>query len=349
MDDATQGPAQDAALLTVSGLTKFYPTRSSARIARRAGAAGQILALADVSFEVRAGESVGIAGESGCGKSTLLRCLAGVESPTSGDISLRGTSDERQTLAWVPQNPYSSLDPRMTVSAIVSEPVRSLGQRPTPAEIHEALSLVSLQSGYAARFPHQLSGGERQRVSIARGLAVKPELLLLDEPVSALDVSVQATVLNVLRDIQAELGVTYIMVAHDLAVIGALCDRILVMYLGRVVEEGSISDVYGSPLHPYTQALLSSVPIPDPAIERGRERILLSGEVGSAPVDEAGCPFRSRCPVYDTQLTDAQRVRCETTPPALADNDLGGGHRASCHYVQESETSWKARVSNALI
>jgi oligopeptide/dipeptide ABC transporter ATP-binding protein len=313
------------ALLEVDRLVKHYP------------AAGRqvVHAVDDVSFAVERGETLGIVGESGSGKSTVARSILRLVTPTAGVIRLDGRDlagasqrslrDVRRRMQIVFQDPYSSLDPRMTVRSIVAEPLRINGRRgDVDRRVPEVLALVGLGAEHESRFPHELSGGQRQRVGIARALAVEPELLVLDEPVSALDTSIQAQILNLLADLQARLGLTYIFIAHDLSVVRHLADRVAVMHLGRIVELGTVDELFDVPAHPYTQALLSAAPEPDPAVERERQRIVLRGELPSAHDPPSGCRFRTRC-------WKAAEV-CATEEPALVDR--GQGHPVACHFAE---------------
>ena len=299
--------ATPAPLLLVTEVTKHYPT-SSGLLGRRKGV---IHALDGVSLEVNERRTHGIVGESGCGKSTLARLLVSLEPPTSGTIAYRGhdlatmSADElrsvRRNVQIVMQDPYASLNPRMTVGEIVREPfdihtdVLPRGRR--DARVKEILELVGLDPAMADRYPHQFSGGQRQRIGIARGLALDPEVLVCDEAVSALDVSVQAQVLSLLRSLQAELGLSYVFISHDLSVVRQICHDVTVMYLGRVVETGTTEEVVGAARHPYTQALLSAVPRVDPTLRDSRQRTVLSGDLPSPANPPSGCRFRTRCPL----------------------------------------------------
>ena len=292
---------------------------------------GLVRAVDGVSFRIRPGETLGLVGESGCGKSTTARAIVGLNKPTSGEIYLDGKRIDRlsasamlphrRTVQMIFQDPYASLNPRMTVGAIIREPMEIFGLhtgRDRRLEVMRLMDLVGLNPRFLNRYPHEFSGGQRQRIGIARALAVQPRLIVCDEPVSALDVSIQAQVVNLLADLQRELNLAYLFISHDLAVVRHLSHRIGVMYLGRIVEMGPSEEVYRRPKHPYTQALLSAVPIPDPIAERTRQRIKLRGEVPSPDKKYPGCPFADRCPIAEEA--------CRAAPPA----DRGDEHRAAC-------------------
>ncbi|MGW2251531.1 ABC transporter ATP-binding protein [Kitasatospora sp. NPDC001660] len=326
-----------AKVLAVSGLGKTFPLLKGTVFKRRVG---EVYAVDGVDLDLREGETLGLVGESGSGKSTTLFELLDLAAPETGRIELLGHDTAtlaradahrlRARLQIVFQDPMASLDPRMPVGDIVAEPLRA--QRAARDEIArrvpELLRQVGLDPDHATRYPHQFSGGQRQRISIARALAVRPKLLVLDEPVSALDVSIQAGILNLLQSLKAELGLSYLFVSHDLSVIRHLADRVSVMYLGRTVEQGDVAAVFDHPRHPYTRALLSAVPLPDPAAERTRDRILLAGDPPSPTRRHTGCPFRTRCPVHARLTEPGARARCEEERPALA----GDGHQAACHF-----------------
>ncbi len=319
--------------LEVSDLVKEYPVRTG--VFRRR--TGTVHAISEVSLKLERGTTLGIVGESGCGKSTLGRSLVRLHDIDSGTILLDGEPIEEETgsklretrrkIQMVFQDPYASLDPRMTIRSILSEPleIHGLHRERREERVRELLEIVGLRPEYASRYPHEFSGGQRQRIGIARALAVEPEVLVLDEPVSALDVSVQAGVLNMLRELQRRLGLSYVFIAHDLSVVRHLSDHVAVMYLGRIVESAPVNELFSRPKHPYTQALLSAVPIPDPRLERSRERIMLQGDVPSPVHPPSGCRFRTRC-WKATEL-------CATETPALL-GDTDGDGAVACHYPE---------------
>ncbi len=322
-------PANEV-LLEVRGLVKHFPIGGGLFAKPR----GAIRAVDGVSFTIRRGETLGLVGESGCGKTTTGRCILQLERPTSGRVIFEGrdltTLDEtalravRRRVQVIFQDPYSSLNPRMTVGQIIAEPLavhRIVTESAArTARVRALLAHVGLLPQHAQRYPHQLSGGQRQRVGIARALAMEPALIVCDEPVSALDVSIQAQIINLLEDLQAEFGLTYLFVAHDLSVVRHISDRVAVMYLGKIVEIADRKALYDDPLHPYTRALLAAVPIPDPEVEARRERIVLRGEVPSPLSPPAGCVFHPRCPI----AVD----RCWSQVPEL--REVKPGHWAAC-------------------
>ena len=334
-----EAPAPSAgALMTVTGLTKHFPVNRGIIFRHRVGL---VRSVDDVSFEVARGETLGIVGESGCGKTTTARMLVRLIEPTAGQILFDGRDIThlrsramrplRREVQMIFQDPYSSLNPRHTVGAIVGAPFRLQRvktEKGTKRSVQELLELVGLNPEHYNRYPHEFSGGQRQRIGIARTLALRPRLIVADEPVSALDVSIQAQVINLLADLQSELGLTYVIIAHDLSVIRHVANRVAVMYLGNLVELASRNDLYERPMHPYTVALLSAVPMPEPS-KRGaegerRERIRLVGDVPSPLNPPPACRFHTRC-------WKAQEV-CRTEPPPL--RELGPGHQVACHFPE---------------
>jgi oligopeptide/dipeptide ABC transporter ATP-binding protein len=318
-------------VLEAEHLVRTFPVRRGLLTGRSA----RVHAVTDVSLALHPGETLGLVGESGCGKSTTARLLLGLLTPDRGVVRFAGRDIAalppagrlwlRRQLQIVFQDPYSSLDPRMSVGATLAEPLRihDRWHDEGPARVSELLELVGLAPEHARRYPHEFSGGQRQRIGIARALALEPAVVVLDEPVSALDVSIQAGIINLLTELRARLGMAYVFIAHDLSVIRHVADRVAVMYLGRIVEQGTRDDIYRRPSHPYTQALLAAVPVPDPRRERERRRVPLEGDLPS-PVDPpSGCPFRTRCPKADEI--------CAVEVPALIDRDAG--HAVACHFA----------------
>ncbi len=325
-------PADD--LLVVRDLFKYFPI--TAGILQRHVA--DVRAVDGIDFEIRRGETLGLVGESGSGKTTAGRVILRLADATKGSVTFEGREivglsraemrPLRKEMQIIFQDPYASLNPRMTVGSIVREPLeihRIATGKDADARVQELLRLVGLQPYHANRYPHEFSGGQRQRIGVARALAVGPKFIVADEPVSALDVSIQAQVINLLQDLQQQLGLTYLFIAHDLSVVRHISNRVAVMYVGKIVEIADRNRLYDNPLHPYTQALLSAIPIPDPDVERRRKRIILTGDIPSPVNPPAGCRFHTRCPVaFD---------RCKTEVPAFREYEPG--HRAACHWVEE--------------
>ena len=328
---AADGPRP---LLEIRNLVKYFPITRG--LLKRT--VGQVKAVDGVSYSVMAGETFGLVGESGCGKSTTAKLVLRLIRPTSGQILLdghditeldgSGLRAMRRDLQIVFQDPYASLNPRMTVRQIVAEPmiVQGIAKAEAHARVDDLLLVCGLAREHAARYPHEFSGGQRQRVGVARALANKPKVIFLDEPVSALDVSIQAQIVNLLEDLQDEMGLTYVFIAHDLSVVSHISDRIGVMYLGKIVEQGTREQVFSHPSHPYTKALMSAVPLPDPKLERlrKRERIVLQGDLPSAADPPSGCRFRTRC-------WKAEDL-CAVEEPQLIDRGLG--HPVACHFPE---------------
>ena len=326
-------------MLAVTDLVKHFPIRTGVFVKKTVGL---VRAVDGVSLEVPEGGTLSLVGESGCGKSTVARSILRLVEPTSGtvrlgerDVTALGSAELRRTRAdmqIVFQDPYASLNPRMTVRQILSEKFALLGGELTDSTISDLLDTVGLSAEYADRYPHEFSGGQRQRVGIARAIALNPKFVVLDEPVSALDVSIQAQILNLLADLQRDFGLTYLFIAHDLSVVRHISDRVAVMYLGSVVEVADRDELFERPLHPYTQALISAVPIPDPVVERNRERIVLTGDLPSPANPPSGCRFRTRCWKHP-QLAEAQRRRCIEEPPLLVPRSTT--HPVACHFAGE--------------
>ena len=304
-------------------------------------------AVDGVSLDIRQGETLGLVGESGCGKTTTIMEVMNLLKPQQGKIVVLGKDthglskqDRRRTrrdLSIVFQDPMASLDPRMPIGDILAEPmwVQKLPDARIAERTKELLTLVGLRPEHASRYPTEFSGGQRQRIGIARALALDPKLIVLDEPVSALDVSIQAGVINLLDELKARMGLSYLFVAHDLSVVRHIADRVAVMYLGRIVEIGDTRSIFDRPSHPYTQALLSAIPLPDPEKERSRRRILLTGDLPSPSDIPSGCRFSTRCFVFADQLDDNERARCKSEDPPLY--ELGADHRAACHFAKVRE------------
>jgi oligopeptide transport system ATP-binding protein len=316
----------------VENLTKYFPIKAG--ILQRK--VGDVKAVDGVSFDIWPGETLGMVGESGCGKTTVGRTILRIYRPTSGeiyfdDIPLSSVKNKplrqmRRRMQMVFQDPYASLNPRLTAGEIVSEPLEIHAQaRGAEKEkrVAELFSLVGLSREFTTRYPHEFSGGQRQRIGLARALALKPELIVCDEPIAALDVSIQAQIVNLMQELQKELNLTYLFIAHDLSMIKHISDRVLVMYVGKIMELADRESLYESPLHPYTKALLSAVPIADPILERQRQRILLSGDLPSPAQPPAGCRFHTRCPFEEQE--------CRLSEPPL--RQVLPGHRVACHFV----------------
>ena len=336
--------AQNGALVEVTSLKKYFPIRAG--ILQREVA--RVHAVDDVSLSVSKGETVGLVGESGCGKSTLGRCIVRLLEPTAGDVVFDGRSigklgarslrPLRRQMQMVFQDPYASLNPRKRVGTIVGDPLKihGLGDRKErKKQVEELLETVGLSPEHYNRFPHEFSGGQRQRIGVARALALRPKLIVADEPVSALDVSIQAQMVNLLEELQDDFGLTYLFIAHDLGVVRHVSDRIAVMYLGKLVELSPTEELYTRPIMPYTEALLSAVPIPDPDLSEKRERIVLEGDVPSPIHPPSGCRFHPRCR-YATDV-------CSQIEPPLV--DYGNGHLAACHHPLNVDKAMLDRVS----
>lgn len=334
--------ADDVPVISVRGLVKHFPVKRGVVFSRTMG---HVRAVDDVSFDIARGETLALVGESGCGKSTTGRLLLKLMAPTGGSVKFKGQEiadlddDQmrrmRRHMQIIFQDPYASLNPRLTVSETLTEPMRvhEIGSESERQErVRELLEVVGLAPEHASRYPHQFSGGQRQRIGIARALAVNPDLVVCDEPVSALDVSIQAQVVNLLQNLQRRFGLSYLFIAHDLAVVKHISDRVAVMYLGKLIEITDKRTLYARPLHPYTQALLSAIPRPDPTAER--QRIILTGDVPSAMKPPPGCRFHTRCP--------HAQDRCRKDEPVL--REAAPGHRVACHFF---ETLPKPLVSSA--
>jgi oligopeptide transport system ATP-binding protein len=327
--------AKGEALVRVVHLTKYFPVRQGMILQRTTGF---VRAVDGISFDIERGETLGMVGESGCGKSTAGRTLLGLYPATSGDSFIAGQHVQtakgddwmriRRQAQMIFQDPFASLNPRWTVNAIIGEPLRVHNLIETETgrseRVKELMALVGLDSRYVNRFPHEFSGGQRQRIGIARALASDPLFLVCDEPISALDVSIQAQVVNLLEDLQERLGLTYLFIAHDLSMVRHICDRVVVMYLGVMVELSPKEELYEEPLHPYTQALLSAVPVPDPKLARQRQRIVLEGDVPSPLNPPSGCRFHTRCPIA--------QPHCSTHEPAW--REIKPQHWVACHEVE---------------
>lgn len=327
-------------LLETKNLKMHFPIKAG--VLRRT--VGHVKAVDGVDLQVRKGETLGLVGESGCGKSTLARCVLRLLDPTEGEVYFEGENileygrkqmfGVRRNMQIVFQDPYASLNPRMTVGRIVAEPLKTHGiEGDTKKRVQELLEIVGLSPEHYNRYPHEFSGGQRQRIGVARAIALNPKIIICDEPVSALDVSIQAQVVNLLQDLQKEFDLTYIFIAHDLSVVKHISDRVAVMYLGRIVEIADRKQLYDEPRHPYTTSLMSAIPIPDPQRERQRQRIVLTGDVPSPANPPSGCTFHTRCP--------RAQDYCKENVPGL-DTQVENGHRASCFFpVMQGQKIWE--------
>lgn len=335
---------QNDTLLDINGLKMHFPVKSNGLLRRTIGA---VKAVDGLSFSVKRGETLGLVGESGCGKSTTGRAILQLHRPTAGTVSFDGKDltklngeamrQMRRKVQIIFQDPYASLNPRMTVGDIVGEPIRVHGLRTgkeVRTRVEELLRVVGLNPYFINRYPHEFSGGQRQRIGIARALAVEPDFIVCDEPVSALDVSIQAQIINLLQDLQGQFGLTYLFIAHNLSVVKHISDRVAVMYLGKMVELAPSKELYANPMHPYTQALLSAVPIPDPEVEKQRQRIILQGDVPSPLNPPTGCHFHTRCPI----VID----KCKAEDPPF--QDYGGGHFVACWRATESQAQMEQQL-----
>jgi oligopeptide transport system ATP-binding protein len=328
------GASEPSDLVVVRDLYKYFPINAGV-FSRHIG---DVKAVDGVDFTIKAGETLGLVGESGSGKTTAGRVVLRLLPATKGEVIFDGQSVHelgredvrklRKEMQIIFQDPYASLNPRMTVGDVIGEPLKIHGLakgKEAETRVQELLRLVGLQPYHANRYPHEFSGGQRQRIGIARALAVSPKFIVADEPVSALDVSIQAQVINLLQDLQAQFGLTFLFIAHDLSVVRHISTRVAVMYVGKIIEIADRDALYENPLHPYTQALLSAIPIPDPAVESRRKRIILTGDIPSPVNPPSGCRFHTRCPIaFD---------RCKVEVPPL--QTYGSGHQAACHWVEE--------------
>ena len=333
IDTGTVQTASDI-LVNVQDLRMYFPVTAGLIFQRKIA---DVKAVDGVTFEVKKGETLGLVGESGCGKSTTGRAILQLYKPTAGSVRFGGVElpklssgdmrKMRRKMQMIFQDPYASLNPRMSIGAIIGEPLQihglAKGSRARKERIQDLMRVVGLNPYYANRYPHEFSGGQRQRIGIARALAVEPDFIVADEPVSALDVSIQAQIINLMEDLQQQFGLTYLFIAHDLSVVRHISDRVGVMYLGKMMEMADRNELYDNPLHPYTKALLSAVPVPDPAVERQRERIILTGDVPSPLRPPPGCVFHTRCPIAIEE--------CRQQIPEW--RDVGGGHMVACHRV----------------
>jgi peptide/nickel transport system ATP-binding protein len=342
---AATTPSEPDVLLSVEGLQVHFPITRGVILDR---VVGHVYAVDGVDLAVRRGETYGLVGESGCGKSTLGRGILRLVEPTGGRVVFDGTDlstlrgealrTARRRMQMVFQDPLSSLDPRQSVESLLTEGMKAHGLHPGPgarhARLRSLLGSVGLPTTALSKYPHEFSGGQRQRIGIARALTVEPDLLVADEPVSALDVSVQAQVVNLLEDLQDQLGLTYLVIAHDLAVVRHISDRIGVMYLGGIVEEAPAGELYAQPLHPYTRALLSAVPVPDPVVEDSREQILLAGDLPSPANPPTGCRFHTRCPWKQPTRCDTERPQLRVLDGVDGGHPVPAGHTVACHHAE---------------
>jgi oligopeptide transport system ATP-binding protein len=343
-------------VLSVRHLAKHFPIRSKGLVRRQVA---EVHAVCDVSFDIHDRETVCIVGESGCGKTTTGRLVLNLLPASAGQVMWQGRDlttlsnremrPLRRDMQIVFQDPFASLDPRMTVNELIAEPLRIhgryRGEHAGRQQVRDLLAQVGLNPEHGARYSHEFSGGQRQRIGIARALALKPKLLVLDEPVSALDVSIQAGVINLLEDLQEEYGLSYMFISHDLSVIRHIADQVVVMYLGKVVETAAVDELFRRPSHPYTQALMSAIPLPDPIKERERQRILLTGDVPSPVNPPSGCRFRTRCPKFAHELTNTQREWCVNVEPEL--EAKFSGHSSACHFAEARTDILKAGSSGS--
>jgi oligopeptide/dipeptide ABC transporter ATP-binding protein len=332
--ERTNGATASDVLVNVQNLRMYFPVTAGLIFQRKIA---DVKAVDGVSFSVKRGETLGLVGESGCGKSTTGRAILQLYKPTEGSVDFGGQEltllkgndmrRMRRRMQMIFQDPYASLNPRMSVGSIISEPLTihglAKGSRARRERVQDLMRVVGLNPYYANRYPHEFSGGQRQRIGIARALAVEPDFIVADEPVSALDVSIQAQIINLMEDLQQQFGLTYLFIAHDLSVVRHISDRVGVMYLGKMMELADRNELYENPLHPYTKALLSAVPVPDPAVEINRERIILTGDVPSPLRPPPGCVFNTRCPIVIDE--------CRQVIPEW--RDVGGGHMVACHRV----------------
>ena len=342
--DGTAGRGEP--ILRVRGLEKHFPIKGGGLIKRTVGA---VRAVDGVDLDLYPGEVLGLVGESGCGKSTTGRAILNLQPATAGSVTFQGRQlvglsrkemrPLRRDIQLVFQDPYASLNPRLPVYDIVAEPLIIHGLTKDDADlrsrVRELVETVGLNPEHTNRYPSEFSGGQRQRIGIARALALQPKVLVLDEPVSALDVSIQAGVINLLEDLKNEFGLSYLFIAHDLSVVKHISDRVAVMYLGRIIEIADRDELFDRPAHPYTQALLSAIPLPDPRRERARQRIIITGDVPSPANPPSGCRFRTRCQKFAHVLGDAEREVCTTVDPAL--EERGTGHLNACHYAETTK------------